>query len=97
MTRKPNPELIDTEAPEADEKWFANARPAQEALPELFGDVAAREMLKPKRGRPIAAQTKDHVNIRLDADIVQSFRRTGVGWQTRLNNALRDWLQSHPI
>ncbi len=97
MPRKPNPELIDTEAPAADEEWFANARPAQEVLPKLFGDDVASEMLKPKRGRPIAAQTKEHVNIRPDADIVQSFRRTGFGWQTRLNNALRDWLQSHPM
>ena len=33
--------------------------------------------------------------IRLDADILQSFRSTGAGWQTRLNDALRDWLRSH--
>lgn len=52
-------------------------------------------MLKPKRGRPPPAAPKEHVNIRLDADIVQSFRRTGDGWQTRLNNALREWLSSH--
>jgi uncharacterized protein (DUF4415 family) len=96
MPRKPDPEMIDDEAPEADDAWFAKARPAKDVLPGLLGDVAAKEMLKPRRGRPPAAQTKEHVNLRLDADIVQSFRRTGAGWQTRLNNALRDWLRSHP-
>jgi len=38
---------------------------------------------------------KEHVNTRLDADVVQAFRRAGKGWQTRLNNALRDWLNTH--
>jgi uncharacterized protein (DUF4415 family) len=36
------------------------------------------------------------VNIRLDADVVGAFRQGGVGWQTRINNALRDWLKTHP-
>jgi uncharacterized protein (DUF4415 family) len=95
MPHKPNPELIDDEAPEATEEWFAKAHPAKDVLSGLVGDAAAKEMLKPKRGRPPVAQKKEHVNIRLDADIVQSFRRTGAGWQTRLNDALRDWLRSH--
>jgi uncharacterized protein (DUF4415 family) len=88
--------LMDDEAPEASDEWFAKALPAKDVLPGLLGDAAAKEMLKPRRGRPPAVQTKEHVNIRLDADVVQSFRRTGAGWQTRLNNALRDWLRSHP-
>ena len=88
MQREPNPELMDQIAPEATDEWFARARPAKDVLPDLMGDAAAREMLKPKRGRPPSAAPKEHVNIQLDADIVQSFRRTGDGWQTRLNNAL---------
>lgn len=95
MPRKPNPELIDQDVPEATDEWFARARPAHEVLPTLLGDVAAKEILKPRRGRPPSAAPKEHVNIRLDADIVQSFRRTGDGWQTRLNNALREWLSAH--
>jgi uncharacterized protein (DUF4415 family) len=95
MPRKPNSELIDQAAPEAIDEWFAQARPANEVLSVLLGDAAATEMLKPKRGRPPSAAPKEHVNIRLDADIVQSFKRTGAGWQTRLNNALREWLSAH--
>lgn len=94
MPRKPNPELIDPETPEATDEWFAKARPAHQVLPGLVGEAAAKQMLKPKRGRPPLARPKEHVNIRLDADIVQSFRRTGDGWQTRLNNALREWLSA---
>lgn len=95
MPRKPNPELIDQEIPEATDEWFAKARPANELLASLLGDAAAKQMLKPKRGRPPSMTPKEHVNIRLDADIVQTFRRTGDGWQTRLNNALREWLSAH--
>jgi len=89
------PELIDQTAPKATDAWFAKARPARDVLPGLLGDAAAQEMLKPKRGRSPSMAPKEHVNIRLDADIVQLFRRTGDGWQTRLNNALREWLSSH--
>lgn len=95
MPRKPNPELTDQTNPEATDAWFARARPARDVLPSLLGDAAAQELLKPRRGRPPSTAPKQHVNIRLDEDIVQSFRRTGDGWQTRMNNALREWLTSH--
>ena len=35
------------------------------------------------------ARIKERVSIRLDADIVTHFRSTGPGWQTRLNDRLR--------
>ena len=95
MPRKANPELVDDDAPEATDEWFERARPASEVLPHLVGRKAAAELLTPKRGRPPVANPKEHLNIRLDADIVSAFRRTGTGWQTRLNDALRDWLKTH--
>lgn len=97
MPRKPHldPEWLDKDAPEATDAWFANARPAAEMLGDLLGQNVAQEMLKPKRGRPALARPKAHVNIRLDADVLEAFKETGSGWQTRLNNALRDWLKSH--
>ncbi len=81
----------DEPAPE----WFAKARPASEVLGGLFGPATSAEMLKPRRGRPTLLAPKEHVNIRLDADIVGAFKATGSGWQTRMNNALRDWLKTH--
>jgi uncharacterized protein (DUF4415 family) len=96
MPRKPNPERLDVDAPELDAEWFAKARPASDVLEGMFGKTAAKEMLKPKRGRPALAHPKEHVNIRLDADVLGAFKDTGAGWQTRMNNALRDWLKNHP-
>jgi uncharacterized protein (DUF4415 family) len=92
MKRKPNPELVDKENPEWTEEDFRNVRPAAEVLPELVGPQFTAEMLKP-RGRPKAAVTKSQVNIRLDADVLEAFKATGRGWQTRINRALRDWLR----
>ena len=95
MPSKAKPELLDDEAPEADEAWFKRAKPAKDVLPGLVGRRAGTALLKPKRGRPPLAAPKEHLNIRLDADVVGAFRKTGAGWQTRLNDALKDWLKTH--
>jgi uncharacterized protein (DUF4415 family) len=94
MQRTTKPELVDKDSPELTEQWFANAKPASKLLPGLVGKDNAEELLKPKRGRPPIASPKEHVNIRLDADIVQAFKRKGAGWQTRVNSALREWLRT---
>jgi uncharacterized protein (DUF4415 family) len=46
-----------------------------------------------KRGRPKLPAAKVSTTIRLDADIIASFRAHGPRWQTRINNALRAWLK----
>ena len=38
---------------------------------------------------PQKAPTKQRVNVRLDADVLEHFKAGGAGWQTRLNAALR--------
>jgi len=68
-------------------EWFTKARPAKDVLP-------ARVLAAAKRGRPKAAETKEAVNIRFSPDILAAFRATGRGWQTRINDALREWLET---
>jgi uncharacterized protein (DUF4415 family) len=41
------------------------------------------------------ASPKKAVNIRLAPDILSTFKSTGKGWQSRINDALRDWLKAH--
>jgi uncharacterized protein (DUF4415 family) len=94
MPKRPNPELIDSDNPEWTDVDFARARPAAEVLPELFGTRAAQAMLKP-RGRPRSEVVKERITIRFDADVLEAFRSTGKGWQTRMNDAMRDWVQAH--
>lgn len=89
MPRKPNPELIDDENPEWTEADFARARPAAEVLREQFGAEAVAHLLKPKRGRPPKAARKRAINIRLSPEVLEFFRATGPGWQTRVDEVLK--------
>jgi uncharacterized protein (DUF4415 family) len=42
-----------------------------------------------RRGRPPAQERKISTTIRLDRDVVEAFKATGPGWQTRINDTLR--------
>lgn len=63
-------------------------RPAGQVLP---GSLMAKLGV---RG-PQKAPTKERITIRLSPEVVQRFRDTGDGWQTRVDAALKDWLKSH--
>ncbi len=55
---------------------------------------------KAVRGRPVGstkAEAKQAVTVRYSPDVLDSFKATGAGWQTRMNDALRDWLRTHPL
>lgn len=69
-------------------------------LPELGDDFFQRAELKDgekviRAGRPKAETTKQPVTIRLDSPIVDYFKSTGKGWQTRMNDALNQWMKEH--
>ena len=72
----------DPDAAEWTDQDWARARPAVEVVPQIV------ERYRRSRGRQ-KAPTKQKVTLRLDADIVDYFRATGRGWQTRLNETLR--------
>jgi uncharacterized protein (DUF4415 family) len=77
-------EWIDPDdAPELTDEFFEQAD-------EYVGDKLVR------RGRPRAETHKLALTVRYDADVVEAFKATGKGWQTRMNAALRDWLKTHP-
>ncbi len=46
---------------------------------------------------PQKAPTKERITIRLSRDVVERFRATGEGWQTRVDAALQDWLKKHKL
>jgi uncharacterized protein (DUF4415 family) len=76
-------EWIDPDdAPELTDEFFAQAD-------EYVDDKLVR------RGRPKVESTKLALTVRYDAEVVEAFKATGKGWQTRMNAALRDWLKTH--
>ena len=62
--------------PELDDAWFD----------EADAYVGTRLV---RRGRPKLANPKQPVSLRLDRDVVEWFKRSGEGWQTRINSELR--------
>lgn len=61
-------------------------------------EVSSEEFKKMRRrGRPLGSGKKEQTTIRLDADIMAKFKQMGEGWQTRINHALREWLEAHQI
>ncbi|MBP7002094.1 BrnA antitoxin family protein [Amaricoccus sp.] len=42
-----------------------------------------------RRGRPPLPAAKVSTTIRLDADVLEKFRATGPGWQSRINAILK--------
>jgi uncharacterized protein (DUF4415 family) len=34
--------------------------------------------------------------VRYDAEVIERFRASGEGWQTRMNDVLPEWLNKHP-
>lgn len=46
--------------------------------------------VKRGRGRPTVPTKRPTLNMRVDADVLDAFKATGPGWQTRINAALRD-------
>jgi uncharacterized protein (DUF4415 family) len=65
------------------------------ADPDTF-ELTEEWFAKAKRmsGRPKAVKPKQQVSIRFSHDVVEYFRKTGKGWQTRMDAALREWIAS---
>jgi|SRR5574343_109996 uncharacterized protein (DUF4415 family) len=59
--------------------------------------TAQLQTLKPyvPRGRPSGSGAKTQVTLRIDSEILDGFKAAGAGWQTRINDALKDWRRSH--
>ncbi len=54
----------------------------------MFPDLAAA-IDKKLAGRPKSDNPKRAISIRLDAEVIDRFKATGDGWQSRMNEALR--------
>ena len=48
-----------------------------------------------RRGRPLGSGSKAQITLRLDIEVVEKFRASGDGWQTRINDVLKSWVRSH--
>ena len=80
--KPPPPPAFDDDAPILTREQAKRLRPASEWFAERGIPMPV------PRGRPKAEVTKTSVTLRLDADIVDSYKALGRGWQTRINDDL---------
>ncbi len=40
-------------------------------------------------GRPLGSGAKTQITLRIDTDVLEKFKASGEGWQTRINDVLR--------
>jgi uncharacterized protein (DUF4415 family) len=52
-------------------------------LPQLTAEMLRRAKLK-KGGRPVSANPRKLISLRLPADVIARWKATGPGWQTRM-------------
>jgi uncharacterized protein (DUF4415 family) len=68
--------------PELTKADFARAKPFAEAFPDLAASI--------RKGRgPNKAPTKKLVSLRLSPEVIEHFKATGDGWQSRIDETLR--------
>jgi uncharacterized protein (DUF4415 family) len=72
------------ELPELTDEFFERAD-------EYHGDKLVR------RGRPKAQNRKVLLSVRYSPEVVEYFRATGEGWQARMDDVLKEWIQAHPL
>jgi uncharacterized protein (DUF4415 family) len=70
------------------------AKSEYDEAPELTREMLERAEIRRgekviRRGRPPLEHPKEAVKLRLDHDVLAAYRKTGSGWQTRINADLR--------
>lgn len=73
----------DPENPEVTDEELKEFRPFREVFPDLA------EAIDRKFGRPKSETPKKAISLRLDQEVIDRFKATGDGWQSRMNEALR--------
>ena len=78
------------DAPELTEAFFDEATP--KINDEVVSVSAVNEAFKKRVGRPKSANPKKAISIRLSADVLEYFKSTGSGWQTRVDEILQNYV-----
>jgi len=78
-----------------DKAIIAAARRDPDAQPLTPKQLKAMVPLRALRGRPKSDRTKQLVSVRYSPEVVEYFRSTGDGWQSRMDRVLRDYVTRH--
>jgi len=79
---------------EEDEKITEAAANDPDALPLTEAQMNRMVPLKTIRGRPRLASKKQLVSIRYSPEVLDYFRSSGAGWQSRMDEVLKKYVES---
>jgi len=91
----PKPWIDPDDAPELTDDFFEQGEWKIGEHPVSAEDGAFEMRKALSLGRPKSEKTKQALTVRYDPEVIEAFKATGKGWQTRMNAALRDWLKTH--
>ena len=74
----------------------AAAKADPDAQPLTPKELVEMVPLRALRGRPKSANAKQLVSVRYSPEVLEYFRSTGEGWQSRMDGVLREYISRHP-
>jgi uncharacterized protein (DUF4415 family) len=78
-----------------DKAITAAAKSDPDAQPLTLAQLKAMVPLKALRGRPKSEKTKQLVSVRYSREVIEYFKSTGDGWQSRMDDVLLKYVAQH--
>ncbi len=95
MSKTPSRPAVVIPTAEEDKAITAAAKADPDAQPLTSTQLKAMVPLRVVRGRPRSASKKVLVSVRYSPEVVEYFRSTGRGWQSRMDGVLRQYVARH--
>lgn len=86
--------IDDDEVPELTEEFSRNAISFKE-LPADLQHILSEINRGNVTFRPDAPSIEEEVTLKLSRPVLERFRASGVGWEGRVDEALRQWMEEH--
>ena len=75
-----------------DKRITAAAKSDPDARPLTTAQLKAMIPMRALRGRPKSANPKQLVSVRYSPEVLEYFKATGEGWQSRMDSVLRQYV-----
>lgn len=95
MSETPKRPSIIMPSVEEDKAITAAAKADPDAQPLTPAQLKAMVPLKALRGRPKSDNTKQLVSVRYSREVIDYFKSTGEGWQSRMDSVLLQYVARH--
>ena len=77
-------------------EWSAEELKKSKKFKDLPESLQTKLASRKPRGVQVLP-TKVSTTIRLSSDVIEAFKASGSGWQTRIDLALQEWLREHTV